>query len=65
MLVKEIKFIGSFRYGNVFEEAIRLVDSGRIDLRPFITSVLPINDITKAMHMAADKLHALKVQVEI
>jgi L-idonate 5-dehydrogenase len=65
VMVKEIKFLGSFRYGNVFDEAIRLVESGRIDLQPFITGILPMNDITKAMHLAADKLHALKVQVQI
>ena len=65
VMVKEINFLGSFRYGNVFDEAIRLVASGRIDLRPFITGVLPINDFGQAMHLAADKIHALKVQVEI
>lgn len=64
LMVKEIHFIGSFRYGNVFDEAIRLVDSGRIDLRPFITGVLPINEIIKAMSLAADKVNALKVQVQ-
>ncbi len=65
VMVKEIQFIGSFRYGNVFDEAIRLVQSGRINIDPFITGVLPLQDITKAMHLAADKLHTLKVQIEI
>lgn len=65
LMVKEIQFIGSFRYGNVFDEAIRLVSSGRIDLIPFITSVLPLNDITQAMQLAADKVHALKVQLQL
>ena len=64
LMVKEIRFIGSFRYGNIFEEAIRLVDSGIIDLRPFITNVLSINDITKAMKLATDKVNTLKVQVQ-
>jgi len=65
VMVKEIQFIGSFRYGNVFDEAIRLVESGRLNLKSFITGVLQLNDITKAMHLAADKLHSLKVQVEL
>ncbi len=65
VMVKEIQFIGSFRYGNVFEEAIQLVDSGRINLHPFITGVLPMIDFTKAMDLAADKVHALKVQMLI
>ena len=29
---REIQFVGSFRYGNVFDEAIRLVASGRVNL---------------------------------
>ena len=65
VMVKEIQFIGSFRYGNVFEEAIQLVDSGKINLHPFITGVLPMIDFTKAMDLAADKVHALKVQMLI
>ena len=64
LMVKEIHFIGSFRYGNIFDEAIGLVDSGRIDLRPFITGVFSINEINEAMIMAADKVNALKVQVQ-
>ena len=64
-MVKEIQFIGSFRYANVFDEAIRLVESSRINLSPFITGVLPLIDISKAMQLAADKVNALKVQVEI
>jgi L-idonate 5-dehydrogenase len=63
LMVREIKFIGSFRYGNVFEEAIRLVESGRIDLRPFITGVFSINEIPYAMGLAADKKRSLKVQI--
>ena len=65
VMVKEIQFMGSFRYGNVFDEAIRLVESSRINLSPFITGVLPLIDISKAMQLAADKVNALKVQVEI
>lgn len=64
LMVNEIHFIGSFRYGNVFDEAIRLVASGRINLTPFITGVLSINEITKALNLAADKVNALKVQVQ-
>jgi len=64
LMVKEINFIGSFRYGNVFGEAISLVNSGKINLDPFITAVFPITEINKAMVLAADKVNALKVQVQ-
>ncbi|MEO8413304.1 MAG: zinc-binding dehydrogenase [Ginsengibacter sp.] len=65
VMVKEIQFLGSFRYGNVFDEAIRLVASGRIDVSSFITGVLSLGDVSKAMHMATDKLTMLKVQLQI
>ena len=65
IMAKEIQFMGSFRYSNVFDEAIRLVTAGRIDLRLFVTDILPLHEINKAMHIAEDKTNALKVQLEI
>lgn len=64
VMAKELQFIGSFRYGNVFDEAIKLVTSKKIDLEPFITGLLPFKDFNKAMLLASDKVHALKVQLE-
>jgi L-idonate 5-dehydrogenase len=65
IMAKELQVIGSFRYGNVFDEAIKLVISGRLDLTSFITNVLPLNAFNAAMNLAADKVHALKVQLEV
>ena len=65
IMVREINFVGSMRYGNVFDEAIRLVASGRLDVRPFISEVVPIEDCGRAMQLAADKSGALKVQIQI
>ena len=41
-MVREIQFVGSFRYGNVFEEGVRLLASGRVDLRPLVSQVFPL-----------------------
>jgi len=65
LMVREIQFVGSFRYGNVFDEAIRLVASERVNLRPFITGLFPLKEAAQAMAQAADKVHALKVQIEV
>jgi len=65
VMAKEINFIGSMRYGNVFEEAIRLVERRRIELRSLISGVLPLAEVDEAMRLAADKGGALKVQMEI
>lgn len=65
LMNREINFIGSMRYGDVFAEAIRLVAANRIDLSPLITSVLPLEEANRALRLAADKNQALKVQLEI
>lgn len=65
LMNREINFIGSMRYGDVFDEAIRLVATKRIDLRPLITGVLPLAAAGEAMRQAGDKAQALKVQIEI
>jgi L-idonate 5-dehydrogenase len=62
---REIQFIGSFRYGDVFEEAIRLAHSGRVNLQPFITRVLPLAQTAEALTLASAKDNSIKVQIEI
>jgi L-idonate 5-dehydrogenase len=65
LMTREISFVGSMRYGNVFDEAIRLVQSRRIDVRGLITGVFPLADVGEAMRLAGEKTTALKVQLEI
>lgn len=65
LMVREIQLLGSFRYGNVFGEAIRLIASGRVDLNLLISGVLPFRKIVQAMIQASDKDQTLKLQVEI
>jgi L-idonate 5-dehydrogenase len=65
LMNREINLIGSMRYGDVFDEAIRLIAANRIDLHPLITGVLPLADARQALLLAADKNQALKVQIEI
>jgi L-idonate 5-dehydrogenase len=65
LMNKEINLIGSMRYGNVFDEAIRLVAAGRIDLRPLINAVFPLEESMKAFEFAADKARAFKVLIRI
>jgi L-idonate 5-dehydrogenase len=65
LMNREINFVGSMRYGDVFDEAIRLVAAKRIDLGPLITGVLPLSKADQALRLAADKNQVLKVQLEI
>jgi L-idonate 5-dehydrogenase len=64
LMVREINFRGSMRYGDTFDEAIRLVAGGRIDVSSLINHVFALEDAVKALHFAADKSIALKVQIQ-
>lgn len=65
LMNREIQYIGSMRYGNVFDEAIRLVASGRVNLRPLINAVFPLAQSAKAFDFAADKTQSFKVQIQL
>jgi 2-desacetyl-2-hydroxyethyl bacteriochlorophyllide A dehydrogenase len=64
LMNRELQFIGSFRYGNVFDEAIRLAASGRVNLQPLISRVFPLPQAAEAMAQASAKDNSIKVQVE-
>jgi L-idonate 5-dehydrogenase len=64
VMVREIQFLGSFRYANEFDEAIRLAAAGRVDLKPLISSVLPLAEVSQAMALAWSKDSVLKVQLD-
>jgi L-idonate 5-dehydrogenase len=65
LMNREITLMGSMRYGDVFAEAIRLAASGRVNLQPLISNVFPFGQSVEAIHCAADKSLALKVQIEL
>jgi L-idonate 5-dehydrogenase len=65
LMVRELQFIGSFRYGNVWEEAIRLVASGRVNLQPLISRVFPLRQAAEALAVACAKTGVVKVQLDL
>jgi L-idonate 5-dehydrogenase len=66
LMNKEINFIGSMRYGNVFDEAIRLVAAGRINLQPLLCNeTIILSDSVRAFELAADKTQSFKVQIQL
>ena len=40
----EVRIENIFRYANVYQKAIDLVDSGRLNLKPFITDTFAMKD---------------------
>lgn len=65
LMVRETQFIGSFRYGNVFGEAIGLAETGRVNLAPLISRVFPLVELPKAMQLACTGDDVIKLQIQV
>jgi L-idonate 5-dehydrogenase len=64
MLVsKEIEMRGSFRFHEEFALAVDLINRRRVDLKPLLTEVVPLQDAVKAFDLALDRSKAMKVQL--
>lgn len=61
VMSKEIDLLGSFRFGNVFEEAVGLIASGTIDVTTLITARRPLPDVVEAFRLALDRSQSVKV----
>ena len=63
LLTRELQYVGSWRFANVFERVIELVVSGKIDVRPLITCKFPFEKLSEAITRATDA-DVIKVQIE-
>ena len=63
IVAKEIEIRGSFRFHVEFALAVDLINRKRVDLKPLLTEVLPMEDATKAFELALDRSRAMKVQI--
>jgi L-idonate 5-dehydrogenase len=63
IVTRELSVVGSFRFDPEFATAARLIDTGRIDVRPMLTGVLPADEAHAAFELASDKTRAMKVQI--
>ena len=60
---RELKLLGSFRFANVFEDAMNMVAEGIINLDGIVTDIYRFDDIPQAMLRAFDKDQVMKVQI--
>jgi D-xylulose reductase len=51
--VKELRIQTIFRYANVYERAIRLIASGKVDLKPLLSETYPFDAAIEAFERAA------------
>lgn len=63
LLTKELQYLGSWRFANVFGRVIEMVGSGRIDPRPLITKVMPFEQLADAIVEAGSGENVLKMQI--
>ena len=63
IMARELDLRGSFRFGNVFEQAVRAIAERRVDVRPVLSGAHPLTDAAHAITLARDKTVSMKVQL--
>lgn len=63
LMVREIDFIGSFRYAAEFSQALRLIAGSRIHFDGLVTATFPMSELPTALDLAAKDAESLKVQL--
>jgi L-idonate 5-dehydrogenase len=64
VVAKELSICGSFRFHAEFALAVRLINEGRVDLRPVITRSFPLSQARQAFELASDRTKAMKVLLD-
>ena len=61
---KEVRIETVFRYANIFDRALQMIASGKVDLNPLITGTYPFSDSIEAFERAASA-HPEDVKLQI
>ena len=63
---KEIRIETVFRYANVFDRALAMIASGKVDLKPLISETFPFDQSVAAFERAADARPSdVKLQIKV
>lgn len=63
---KEIRIETVFRYANVFDRALAMIASGKVDLKQLISATFPFNDSIAAFERAAEgRPGDIKLQIQL
>lgn len=62
LVAKELSMIGTHRFNNEFEEAVKIIDTKKIDVNPIISHSYPLEKAVEAFDIANDRSRAVKVQ---
>jgi D-xylulose reductase len=63
---KEIRMETVFRYANIYDRAIALIASGKVDLKPLISRTFPFEESVAAFERAASAQPSdVKIQIQL
>lgn len=63
LLTRELRYVGSWRFANVFERVMEMIHAGRIQPKHLITRVYPFENLNEGIAEAASGGDVLKVQI--
>ncbi len=63
VMVREIDYVGTFRFGVEFEWAVRYLTDRRVNVQPLLSAQFPLREAEAAFRLAGDKSRSIKVQV--
>ncbi|BCH35191.1 L-idonate 5-dehydrogenase [Mesorhizobium sp. L-8-10] len=63
VVAKEIEMRGTFRFHEEFGLAVDLINRRRVDVRPLLTGVFPLEEAVAAFDAAGDRSRSMKVQI--
>ncbi len=63
IMVREIDYVGTFRFGVEFEWAVRYLADRRVDVQPLVSAQYPLHEAETAFRLAGDKSRSIKVQL--
>lgn len=61
VMAREVDLKGSFRFGQEFEQAVRIIDEGKIDVLSIVTSRRPLSEAPEGFRLALDRSQSVKV----
>ncbi|WP_306151519.1 L-idonate 5-dehydrogenase [Roseovarius sp. MMSF_3281] len=63
LLTRELRVLGTYRFVDEFDEAVRQIVAEEVDLRPVISADMMLDDPGEVFRTAQDKVNTLKVMV--
>ncbi|SDA57846.1 L-idonate 5-dehydrogenase [Mesorhizobium qingshengii] len=63
IVAKEIEMRGTFRFHEEFALAVDLINRRRVDVKPLLTGVYPLDQAVAAFEIAGDRNKSMKVQI--